>query len=146
MDQTMDLKGEELDNHKEELHAEQVQTLVPLLKNKAFTLHSLGEIKVNDRAAVGVRVVSRGHKDVNLYFDRKTSLLAKVERRTLDDAGKEITEETILSDYKDVDGIKVPMKAVIHHDGKKFLETETTEFRFLDQIDASEFARPGGEK
>jgi hypothetical protein len=31
-------------------------------------------------------VASRAHKDVNLYFDKATALLAKQERRSLDNA------------------------------------------------------------
>ena len=34
------------------------------------------------QAAVGVRVASKGQKDVSLYFNKETGLLAKVERRT----------------------------------------------------------------
>ena len=142
--ETMELKGAELDDLKEELHAEHVETLVPLLKDKAYKLHALGEVKVGGQPAVGVRVESKGHKDINLYFDKKTGLLAKAERRAVVDAGKEVTEETFCNGYKDVGGVKVPMKAVIHHDGKKFLEMEFTEYRCLDKIDNSEFARPGG--
>jgi outer membrane lipoprotein-sorting protein len=143
---TMPLEDEELKDQQEGLHAEYVQTLVPLLKDKGFTLDALGEARVNGRAAVGVRVASKGHKDVNLYFDKATGLLTKSERRALDDARKEVTEETFYSDHKDVDGVKVPMKVVVHHDGKKFLEMEVTEYRFLDRIDDSEFARPEGEE
>ena len=139
----MELKGEELDEVKEELHVEYVQTLVPLLKDKAYTLNALGEIKIHDRPAVGIRVTSKGHKDVNLYFDKATGLLTKSERRALNDNKMEVSEETFYGDYKDVDGVKVPMKVVVHHDGKKYVEMEITEQRFLDQLDDSEFARPG---
>jgi outer membrane lipoprotein-sorting protein len=141
---TLEIKGDELEDLKEGLYAERVQTLVPLLKDKGFTLDPLGEVKVNGRDTVGVKVASRGHKDVNLYFDKATGLLAKMERRALDDAQKEVTEESCYSDYKDVDGVKVPMKAVVRHDGELFLESEVTEYGFLDRIDDSEFARPGG--
>jgi hypothetical protein len=143
---TMPLEGEELKDLKEGLHAEHVQTLVPLLEGKGFTLDALGEARVKGRPAVGVRVSSKGHKDVNLYFDKATGLLTKSERRALDEAKKEVTEETFYSDHKDVDGVKVPMKVVVHHDGKLFLEMEMTEHRFLDRIDESEFARPEGEE
>jgi hypothetical protein len=142
--ETTEIKGEELEDQKEGLHAEHVQTLAPLLTDKGFTLEPLGEAKVNGRDAVGVKVASRGHKDVNLYFDRVSGLLAKVERRALNDAQQEVTEETFCSDYKDVDGVQVPMKVVIHHDGKLFLEMEVTEYSFLDRIDDREFTRPGG--
>jgi outer membrane lipoprotein-sorting protein len=144
--ETTAIKGKELGDLKEELHAQQVETLVPLLKDKAYKLHALGEAKVGGLPAVGVRVESRGHKDVNLYFDKKTGLLVKAERRALDDAEKEVTEETFYRDYKDVGGVKVPMKVVVHHDGKKYLEMEITEYRFPDKLDDSEFARPGGKE
>jgi outer membrane lipoprotein-sorting protein len=142
--ETMELKGEELEDQKEGLYAEHVQTLVPLLKDKAFTLDPLGEVKVNGRDAVGVKVVSKGHKDVNLYFDKATGLLTKMERRALDDAQQEFTEETFYSDHKDVEGVQVPRKVVVRHDGQEFMEMEVTEYSFLDRIDDSEFARPGG--
>ena len=35
---------------------------------------------------------------------------------------------------------------VIHRDGQRFLEMEMTDYRFLDRIDDSEFARPEGEQ
>jgi hypothetical protein len=144
--ETKELKGEELTDQQESLYTEHIHTLVPLLKHKAFTLDALGEVKANGRAAVGVRVSSRGHKDVNLYFDKVTGLLAKSERRALDDNQKEVTEETFYSDYKDVDGVKVAMKVAVHHDGRRFLEMEMSEYRFLERIDAGEFARPGSEE
>jgi outer membrane lipoprotein-sorting protein len=143
--QTMDLNGEELEDAQEGLHVEKIQSLVPLLEDKAFTLTPLGEVKINGKDAVGVTVACKGHKDVNLYFDKATGLLSKVERRTLDDSQQEVTEETFFSDYKEVDGVKVPMKLVIHHDGNKYLELEVTEYRFVDRIDDAEFARPAGD-
>jgi hypothetical protein len=142
--ETLELKGDELADLKEGLYAEHVQTLVPLLKDKGFTLDPLGEVKVNGRDTVGVKVASRGHKDVNLYFDKTTGLLTKMERRALDDAQKEVTEESSYGDYKDVDGVKVPMKVAVRYDGVLFLAMEVTEYGFLDRIDDSEFTRPGG--
>jgi outer membrane lipoprotein-sorting protein len=140
---TTELKDEELEDAKEGLHAERVQTLVPLLEDKTFTLTPLGEVKLNMRDAVGVTVTCKGHKDVNLYFDKATGLLSKTERRALNDAQQEVTEETFFSDYKKIDGVNVPMKHLVHHDGKKYLELEVTEYSFVDRIDDAEFARPG---
>src|SRR5262249_12266082 len=128
--ETVELKGEELEDQKESLYAEHVQRLVPLLKDKAFTLDPFAALKVKGRDAGGVKVASKGHKDGNLYFDKETGLLAKQERRALDEAKQEVTEETYYSDYKDVSGVKVPMKVAIHHDGKEFVEMEMTEYSF----------------
>jgi hypothetical protein len=140
---TMELQGADLKEEQEGLYAEQVRILQPLLKDKQFRMTPLGEIKVKDRDAVGVKVTSAGHKDINLYFDKKTGLLAKDERRTLDDNKQEVTEETFYSDYQEVQGVKVPGKLLVNRDGNKFLEVDVTDYTFSDRIEETEFARPG---
>ncbi len=58
-----------------------VARLTALVQDKGFELAALGESKVEDKATIGVRVSSKGKKDVNLYFDKATSRLAKIEHR-----------------------------------------------------------------
>ncbi len=109
---------------KENMYAEWVSSLVPLVKEKGFTLAALGDAKVDGKAAVGVRVSSKGHRDVNLFFDKDKGLLVKAEYVVKDPmAGdKEQTQETLLSNYKEVSGVQKPMKVVINRDGKKYVE------------------------
>jgi hypothetical protein len=115
-----------------------------LLKDKSVQLAPLGEIKVNERPAVGVKLSTKGHKDVNIYFDKETGLTAKVEHRTLDYmSGQEVAEERIILEYQDIDGQKTPKKVLVNRDGKKFVEAEVVEAKFLDDIADSEFAKPG---
>ncbi len=140
---TTELQGADLAEEKEGLYAEQARMLVPLLKDKAFRLAPLGEVKVKDRDTVGIKVSSAGHKDINLYFDKKTGILAKDERRTLDDNKQEVSEEMFYSEYREVDGVKVPGKLLVNRDGNKFLEVEMTDYAFPERIEATEFARPG---
>lgn len=140
---TMDLKDADLEDGKESLYAEQARMLVPLLRDKAFRLAALGDLKVEGRDTVGVKVSSAGHKDINLYFDKKTGLLAKDERRALDENKQEVTEEAFYSDYREVNGLKVPAKLVVHQDGKKLFDVEVMDYTFPEHIDAAEFARPG---
>lgn len=113
------------------------------LKDKRFELTSLGESKVQDKPAMGVRVGSKGHMDLNLYFDKNSGLLVKVEYRTLDLASnQEINEERIITEYQDKDGMKVPKKAIVNRDGKKYLEVEVVEVKFLNDIDDTQFSKP----
>ena len=113
------------------------------LKDKTYKVAPLGESKVNDRPVLGVKISSEGHRDVNFYFDKSTGLLAKIEHRALDyQAMQEVDEERFLLDYQEIDGLKVPKKAKVTRDGKKYLELEITEYKRVDKIDASEFARP----
>lgn len=142
MGQTQAMEGKMLDEMKEGIHLARVSRLVTL-KDKEFELKPLGEVKVRDKAAVGVKVTSKGHRDIGLYFDKTSGLLAKVEHRGVDpQSGAEFNEERFMSDYKATSGIQTPRKLLIHRDGKKFMEVEVEEVKILDKIDDSEFAKP----
>jgi hypothetical protein len=124
---------------KEGGHAMKVARLVPL-KDKAFTLSALGEMQVEGKPAVGIKVSAKGFRDINLYFDKKTGLIAKVERRVLDAmSGEEVNEERIVQEYQKVDGLPVAKKLLINRDGKKFMEVEVVEYKYLDTVDENEF-------
>src|SRR5262249_10819252 len=53
-------------------------------KDKAVKFSLIGESKVKDKAAIGVTVSKEGKKDVNLFFDKETGLITKLEVRTRD--------------------------------------------------------------
>ena len=141
--ETQELSKEQIAEQKEEHHGGYLTTLLPL-KDKAVTLTPLKEIKVGDRPAVGVKASSKGHRDVSLYFDKQTGLLVKSEVRVKaeEQGGKEVTQESVYADHKEVDGLKVPMKMVITRDGKKFVEATHTELKFPDKLDAKLFSKP----
>jgi hypothetical protein len=107
------------------------------------TFTRLGEVKVKGRPAVGVTASRKGAKDINLYFDKETGLLAKVEMRRRDlMSGEEVTEERIITEYQEAEGRKVAKKVEVLRDGKAFLEAEVTEVKVLEKVDDSEFAKP----
>ncbi len=132
----------QLANERAGMHEVNVRSLLPLVKNKAYSFFRLEEIKVNDRPAGGVRVTAKGQKDINLYFDKGNGLLVKIERRLLDHRDKEMTLETTYSEYKEIDGLKQPMKSLTLWNGKKYIEEEVTEMKFVDRIDDKEFGNP----
>jgi hypothetical protein len=139
---TMELKDKLLEETKEAIYLTRLARFV-FLKDKGVELAPLGEAKVNGKPAVGVKVASKGHRDVNLYFDKESGLLTKIERQALDQmTGQDVTEERIVPEYQDVDGVKVPKKVLVNRDGKKFVEVEILEVKFLDKFDDSEFAKP----
>src|SRR5262245_20591001 len=84
--QTVELGKEHLNEMHEAMHAARVNSLVPLLKDKTFTLTALGESKVDDRPAVGVRVSAPGRKDNELYFDKESWLVVKRQRTAINEA------------------------------------------------------------
>ncbi len=140
--QTTELDKDKLAEAKEEAYAGWVATLAPL-KDKAFTLATIGEVEIEKKKALGVKVSRKGHRDVDLYFDKETGLLIKTESRVKDDtSGQEVTEESFPSEFKDVQGTKQAMKFTIKRDGKPFLEGEATECELAEKLDDSVFAKP----
>ncbi|HJZ59636.1 MAG TPA: hypothetical protein VKE74_32120 [Gemmataceae bacterium] len=128
---------------KDARHMMKVARLVPLVREKGYELSLIGEVKVEDKPAIGVRVSAKDQKDINLFFDKETGLLAKLEHRTADPTGgNEVTEERIILEYqKNKDGIPMPKKVVVRHDGKTFIEAEVIEATLLEKLDDSEFTK-----
>jgi outer membrane lipoprotein-sorting protein len=138
-----DMSKEQLDEAKEERYAGYVSTLIPL-KDSAYNLALIGEAKVADHPAVGVKVTHAGHREVKLYFDKESGMLVKMEHNVKDEmqGGKEIDQASIFSDFKDVDGVKLPHKVLIMREGKKFVEAEDFDIKPAEKLDAGVFAKP----
>jgi hypothetical protein len=120
-----------------------VARLVPLLKEKGFELSLIGDDKVEGKKVVGVRVSKKDQKDISLFFDKDTGLIAKLEYRGADPSnGMEVNEERIITEYmKNKDGIPTAKKVVVKHDGKTFLDAEVIEATFLEKLDDSVFKK-----
>ncbi|HLN27672.1 MAG TPA: hypothetical protein VK395_08000 [Gemmataceae bacterium] len=140
-DSLQELDKDKLDKEKAPLHANFVASLVPL-KDKSYTLKYLGDSKQGDRLLVGVKVSSKGNKDVSLYFDKDTGLLVKAAYKGYNASGEEGNQEAIFSDYKEFDGLKEPTKITIKHNGDKYNEIETTELQHHEKLDDGVFAKP----
>lgn len=139
---TQDLAKEEVAEIQESRHVDKIAKL-GFLKDDTVELVSLPESKFADKAAAGVLVKSKGHKDVKLYFDKENGLLVKVEHISLDLlSGKEVLQELVLSDYQDKDGLKYAMQSTLLRDGKKIMDGKVTELELVDKMDQAIFARP----
>lgn len=79
-------------------YAAYVTRLIPLLDEERFSLTLSDEVSVSGRAARVVKVLSEGHPDVLLYFDKDSHLLVKSERQAADLDGKKGLREEYYSD------------------------------------------------
>ena len=140
--QTMDLEGAELEDAKEDAYGDYLESLVPLLKDKEIKLEALGESKVEGKPAIGIKVSNKGHKDFKMFFDKESGLLVKSQRRGKDPAMNEVDVENFMSNYKEFDGVKIPLKLLVKHDGKKFLDGDISEVKLLENVDEKTFAKP----
>jgi hypothetical protein len=141
-DDAKELDKDALSEERENLYFNWVTSLVPL-KAKEYKLTLLGDSKVNNKPAIGIAVASKGHRDVKLFFDKDSGLIVKAERKVRDLEGKkDVTEEVLFSDYKDIDGLKVAMKYQSKWDGKNHADADMTEAKVFEKIDAKWFEKP----
>jgi hypothetical protein len=129
-----DMTKEEVAEFREVLYASAVADLHGLT-GPGFQLAALGESKVGDRPVVGVRVSSKGHRDINLYFDKGTGLLLKkTQRRKEAGAGPEFTEEMLYGDYRNVSGLMFPFHVSETRDGKPSFVGDWSEITVAEKL------------
>ena len=119
----------------------QVLRLVPLEEMK-YELTKVTDINVDGKPAVGLRVSTKGQKDVTLFFDAETGLLVKVQRNVMDTSTLEVVaEQRIFQNYRKQDGLQFAGTISVIHDGKKDIQIEIKEAKFMQKVEDAEFRR-----
>ncbi len=117
---------------------QEISQLTPLLDKK----YTLKLEKATDEANV-VSVTAKDLNDTKLFFDKKTGLLTKTERKGLAPSmgePTEVTEESVMSDFKKFDGVMLPTKITVNHDGKKFMTMTVTDAKLMEKAEEKAFA------
>jgi outer membrane lipoprotein-sorting protein len=132
---------------KQEFRALRMAQMLTPLKDKGVKLSLLGEVKINDRAALGLKAVQENQPDVDIYFDKETHLPVKCELRIKEPKGdqegdKEITTTWLFSEVKAHDGVKHPMKIVLNVEDKKMMELELKEVKPGAKLEDNAFDKP----
>jgi hypothetical protein len=141
-DTLIEMGADKLADARAKAQADWLATLLPLT-DKSVTLSAMGEMVIDGRAAIGINASRPGSRDVGLLFDKETHRLVKTQSQTRDEGTEQlVSEETFLSDYKEIEGTQQPMKFVIKHDGKLHAELEVTELKPQEKLDDSVFAAP----
>jgi outer membrane lipoprotein-sorting protein len=131
-----------LDEAREQRYADYVAELTDLIGGR-FRLTALGESTLpGGRAVLGVKVSSKGHRDVRLFFDKNTGLLTKREYLLKDDNNHEIKQETFFRDYQLFAGVKKPTHIEVKRDGHPYLEEDVTSYRLTEKLDDHLFEEP----
>lgn len=139
---TNEMSEQELKNERNNAHLSWISRLLPL-KDKAYTLTMLKETTVENQPAVGINVARQGYNDIKLYFDKQTHLLVKADYQTFDmQSGGDVNAESIYSNFKDIQGVKVGMKQVVKREGAVFVESELSDFQLHEKLDENLFKKP----
>jgi hypothetical protein len=142
-EQTSDMPKDFLAAFKNMLYARSLALHPQGLLHQDITLSPLGEIRIGDKPAQGVRTERKGFPAVNVYFDKETGLPVKTEMnsRELED-NREVTFEFFFSDYKEFNGVKACSKLVWKKNGQVYLEREIADVTPREKPDDSVFGRP----
>jgi hypothetical protein len=112
------------------------------LKNPALTLAPLGEIMVDGKPAVGVRVTKANKPDVNIYFNKATGYPVKAEMKFTNTAGQEQPLEFEFKDYQDISGVRHFSNVTMKVGDLLILECALSDIKLLQKLDASVFEKP----
>jgi hypothetical protein len=119
--------------------SQELTQLTPVLDGARFTIKAEPDAEVGGKAAAVVLVTGKGLNDTRMYFDKTTGLLVKTIRKALSPENKQVDEETIVSDYTKANGVAVPKKITVNHDGKLFMKADMTDYKLSEKLDAKLF-------
>jgi outer membrane lipoprotein-sorting protein len=100
----------------------------------------VGKVNVEGTPMYNIRLTDKNGTVKNYFIGAEDYLIGKVKTR-VNAQGQEIEVETNLSDYKEIDGVKMPTKIV----SKNPMGNATITFKeinFNDEIEDSLFAKP----
>lgn len=113
------------------------------LRSPMFTLEALGASKIDETPVQGVKVSSKGHRDIRLFFDAQTGLLIASESLALDEAsGKEVPFATRLGGYVKIDGVGYYTTIQVRRDGKPYYDEKLGDQKRAAQLPDAAFAKP----
>jgi hypothetical protein len=118
-----------------------VETLLPLTE-KEWKLTSLGEIKVNDKPAVGIKAVKKGLPDLDIYFDKSSGLPVRAEMRIKDSGETEAAYVAHFDGYRKIEGRMHFTRLTLKRDDMVVLEMERSDIKAKDKVDDATFAKP----
>ncbi|HEV7670314.1 MAG TPA: aspartyl protease family protein [Thermoanaerobaculia bacterium] len=141
---TVEASGQVIRSEKGESHQSAMQRayLTALAywypERRKGSVESLGMRTENGRSFAGIKATAEGGRPMELWFDGETHLLD----HTIDRVDAE-TQLTIYSDYREVQGLKVPFVVRITNGEEKYDTRITAESIVINQeVEAARFAPP----
>jgi outer membrane lipoprotein-sorting protein len=108
-------------------------------KKYGITYNYTGKEKIGEKEYLVLeQTFSDGYK-ATIYLDPDTYLVYKTKGVTLNQAGVEVEAESILSDYKEVEGMMVPHTITTYQDGEEYMTITLTGMSFNTGLEDSFF-------
>ena len=117
-------------------------------EDKGYEVEYLGEAEVEGIAAHKLGILRPDSSQVTLYLDADSYLPVMQTGKALNPMTGQMSEiKTYISDYRDVNGAKLPFQIEIHMNGQVFQRVKLTDVKVNEDINDDLFAFPmPGEK
>jgi hypothetical protein len=136
------MSSKQIEDIKEYLYVTRISHLI-VLKDPQYRLTALGSARIGHVDALGIKVTGKNHKDISLFFDKSNGRLLMTRYRAWDELSEqEVEREMFYSNYKDQNGIKIPMKIITRQEGKDYVELTVTDYKLADKLDDKLFNKP----
>lgn len=120
---------------RETAHLNNAVRLIPLLERaETYKLDYTGELEIQKKTLLGVKVTTRGQRELRLYFDKSNGMLVRTEQLLDDGNGKEVRQEVYYLDFRNLGGYTRPVKLAAYRDGRKVMEAELLEAKYHDKF------------
>lgn len=130
MGQSRMVEVEKLEETTHSLYQLWVNSLTPLVNDKAFKLKLLGDGMFAGKSVVSVQVTREGKRDITLHFDKNTHYLAGCTDKVKDEfqGWKEVTQDAEFSEYEKLATSEMVFKnMILKRDGKVIIESKMSE-------------------
>jgi hypothetical protein len=142
-DAPLELSDASIATEKRSLYLQVIPIILLPIKRNDFRYEAVGEEKVGDKPALGLKITPPDGKNFVLFFDKETGLPVKEVAQIDIPGGREAAAETIFSDYKEFGGIKKATRIEVKSlgFGSGFSQI-ISDFKVLDKVDDGTFAKP----
>jgi outer membrane lipoprotein-sorting protein len=112
-------------------------------KEKELTLELVGKETIESGEAYNIKVTTKDTTVRNIYVDAKTFLevMAKAKIKAM---GQEMEVETVFSDQRDVEGVKIPFMTESKMNGQPLSMIQIERVELNKPVDDSVFTKPDG--
>jgi glyoxylase-like metal-dependent hydrolase (beta-lactamase superfamily II) len=112
--------------------------------DRAYSLRDVGEASFDRRPHRVISADLGANQVFNLYFDRATNLLTKMQYLYPDSLFGDALDETIFSGYRPLNGLTVPSARLVRRGGHEADKVEYVSLTINQALDDTRFAVPAG--
>jgi hypothetical protein len=141
-DQVKDAPKDEIGPIRQAFTVARTVQMLNRLKEKDVKLTPVGEMNVDGKQAVGIKVVQPNRADMDIYFDKTSHLPVKSTCRFKGPKGQEADFEYYFTDWKELGGMKHFGRLAVKFDGMELIDIEVAEVKPLDKVPDGTFAKP----